>query len=423
MSNGCPTGYYSTYSKTCDTEKLMNEADTQPSAAKKGGGTLDVHRGDTYQFGYFLRKTDAHSVVIKTRRFILAPQLQTRNVAQSPRDLPAKASEKERRKRSAPQKKPAAAKPAQKSRKTKGKGRAIASESEEEIIDISDDGSDEGRDNDLVAAGSAPLRRSSRRTSVASGQYREDDEGEDPEADPMDDDIEMTNKTEDMPPPPKPLDRPAFDTLAQGLIAMDDDLNDARVKAEEAEVQLMPPDREPSEGKTPAPGDDASIPLEVDEEEKPKLALRLSYQGFNIHGRAICVIVEPYPPLRAPSTTRDLSLAPMGVVAPRAPSIAPADYIPPSVAAQHRARTPLFLPEDDRERSVTPAPWGQEERVLPPVPLFSEELSPPSFEDGGMYELSQILQSVGGYPAGAAEDDDEIDGAAFFGDADENRGL
>ena len=156
--------------------------------------------------------------------------------------------------------------------------------------------------------------------------------------------------------------------------------------------------------------------VEDDEEPKPKPILKLRYHGFSIHGRCLCVIVEPYPPLR--SGTRAPSLAPTGIIAPRAPSIAPPDFVPSGGAGQ-RERTPLFLPDFDRE--PTPAPSGM--RTLPPVPLFSESGEGSDDEDGGMVLFSQILRSVGDHPPGIAEDDDDIDGAVFFGDADETREL
>ena len=157
--------------------------------------------------------------------------------------------------------------------------------------------------------------------------------------------------------------------------------------------------------------------VDDDEEARPKPILKLHYHGFNIHGRCLCVIVEPYPPLR--SGTRAPSLAPTGLVAPgRAPSMAPPDFVPSGGAAQ-RERTPLFLPDLDRE--PTPAPSAM--RKLPPVPLFSESAEGSDDEDGGMVLFSQILRSVGDHPPGIAEDDDEIEGAVFFGDADEMREL
>ena len=44
-------------------------------------------------------------------------------------------------------------------------------------------------------------------------------------------------------------------------------------------------------------------------------------------------------------------------------------------------------------------------------------------DDGDMVLFSQILRSAGEHPPGIAEDDDEIDGAVLFGDADETREL
>jgi hypothetical protein len=55
--------------------KLKAEADAHlgpggPPNAKKG--TVDVHRGEFYQFCFFFRKTEPHSVLIKTRTFVAA---------------------------------------------------------------------------------------------------------------------------------------------------------------------------------------------------------------------------------------------------------------------------------------------------------------------------------------------------------------
>ncbi|KAI0284346.1 hypothetical protein BGY98DRAFT_1183677 [Russula aff. rugulosa BPL654] len=41
-----------------------------PASAKRG--TVDVHRGDTYQFAYFLRESEPYSVLL--RNFVLAPE-------------------------------------------------------------------------------------------------------------------------------------------------------------------------------------------------------------------------------------------------------------------------------------------------------------------------------------------------------------
>ncbi|KAL4266240.1 hypothetical protein AB1N83_002710, partial [Pleurotus pulmonarius] len=55
-------------------EKLRVENDSKKTTS--GKGTVDTHRGDNYQFCYFLRKTEPHSVVMKTRLFKAAPPRQ-----------------------------------------------------------------------------------------------------------------------------------------------------------------------------------------------------------------------------------------------------------------------------------------------------------------------------------------------------------
>ncbi|KAF8165242.1 hypothetical protein B0H34DRAFT_688426 [Crassisporium funariophilum] len=55
--------------------KLKAEADqlTGGSSAQKKA-SVETHRGDTYQFCYFIRKTEPHSVVIKSRHFRAVPR-------------------------------------------------------------------------------------------------------------------------------------------------------------------------------------------------------------------------------------------------------------------------------------------------------------------------------------------------------------
>jgi hypothetical protein len=165
----------------------------------------------------------------------------------------------------------------------------------------------------------------------------------------------------------------------------------------------------------------SEIELVVDEEEtKPKPLLQLTYQGFNIFGNCLCVVVEPWPPIRA--VPRAPSIAPMFSNAARAPDIAPPDFIPSGqVKSIERERTPLFLPDPDRGRSETPAPFSQG-RMLPPVPLFNDVVDREKDDIDGesLMEFSQALNYAGGQ-RGGLEDDDEMDGAVFFGDADETR--
>jgi hypothetical protein len=169
----------------------------------------------------------------------------------------------------------------------------------------------------------------------------------------------------------------------------------------------------------PAP----EIELVVDEEEtKPKPLLQLKYQGFNIFGNCLCIVVEPWPPIRAVS--RASSIAPIFSNAARASSIAPPNFTPSGqVEATHRERTPLFLPDLDRGMSETPAPFNQH-RVLPPVPPFNDPIDQgmDDISNDGLMEFSQALNYAGDH-RGGVEDDDEMDGAVFFGDADEAREL
>lgn len=284
-----------------------------------------------------------------------------------------------------------------------------------------------------AACGIAP-RRSTRKRNIVTGGYQEDasnggdgDVPHDPK-ETVDEDIEMAEHEAQVP-YEMANDAGMDDT---GLIAMDQSENTTpapvKVKSEQPEPTIpetisrpdspiaVDPDPPAAPLLTNRQAEPGSILVDSDEEEKPKPIMKLKYQGFSIGGRCLCVIVEPYPPL--PKAARALSLAPTGLTGPRAPSIAPADFI---LSGQQRGKTPLFLPEDD-DRETTPAPW--QGRMRPSLSRVQEAQDEADDEDdGGMLAYSQILQSVGEYATGAAEDDDDIEGAVFFGDADENREL
>lgn len=201
--------------------------------------------------------------------------------------------------------------------------------------------------------------------------------------------------------------KPAKDPVTQEPSNVEDEImGDAQG---DPDVAMAPP--EPIYDPPP----DIPFDLEIEEEEKPKPILQVRYQGFNIFGNCLCVVVEPWPPLRrathAPPVVPDVS---------RPPSMAPPERAP---VGRWRSETPLFLPEydEERERSVTPAPRRIPARTLPPVPLFDDE---DSYGDaGGMMEFSQVLNSGDGYRAGAIDDDEDMEGAVFFGDADEVKEL
>ncbi|KZT74327.1 hypothetical protein DAEQUDRAFT_761195 [Daedalea quercina L-15889] len=426
--------------------KLKEEANARlrpggPSNAKRG--TVDVHRGETYQFAYFLAETKQHSVLIKTRHFVPAPAPPP-GALPPPRPPSLVLSNKKGKKRTRASKKTPAPSQKTKQRKTKGKQRAIESD-EDVVIAIS---SDEGDEDDPAAAEqvkprppAAAPRRSARAKKIVADGYREQDEynevQEIAQVYDVDTDVDMAPSSGG---PPAGTTADSTTSALQlddsGLIAMDESGDTPTpqpvVKSETVEPS-MPLTGEPEPvrdiiaeqtAETAASSQAEAQPSlhEEEEEDKKKLALRLKYEGFNIQGHHLCVVVEPYPPIRGPA--RAPSLAPIfaNATTQRAPSIAPPDFVVSGGAAQ-REKTPLFLPEYDRERSVTPALSVARQRILPPVPLFNEGQEDSDSDDGGFMQFSQILKSVGQDQPGAMEDDDEMDGAIFFGDADETREL
>ena len=137
--------------------------------------------------------------------------------------------------------------------------------------------------------------------------------------------------------------------------------------------------------------DATAIDLEVDsEEEKPKPILNLTYQGFNIYGHCLCVVVEPWPVIR--SMTTSLSNR----------SVAGSSLFQQQISRPRDERSlPLFLPEEPQD----------------------EEISDGDSDPDGMMQFSQVLRSVGDSRAGAANDDEGMDGSVLFGDADEFKEL
>ena len=134
-----------------------------------------------------------------------------------------------------------------------------------------------------------------------------------------------------------------------------------------------------------------AIDLEVDfEEEKPKPILNLTYQGFNIYGHCLCVVVEPWPVIRSMTTSR---------------SVAGSSLFQQRTSRPRDERSSLFLPEELQEDEDT------------------IEISDEDSDSGGMMEFSQVLQNVGDSRPGAANDDEDMDGSVLFGDADEFKEL
>jgi hypothetical protein len=149
-----------------------------------------------------------------------------------------------------------------------------------------------------------------------------------------------------------------------------------------------------------------AIELEIEEdEEKPKPILGLTYQGFNIYGHCLCLVVEPWPVIRST------------VVPP---------ILDPRSNIRTQGQTPLFLPETghdinaELERPAEAAHVNQPylDRILNDGSVSDED------EDtGGMMDFSQVLHNIGDARPGAVNDDDDMDGSMLFGDADEFKEL
>ncbi|KAG5639258.1 hypothetical protein H0H81_004919 [Sphagnurus paluster] len=352
------------------TETNMILGNTAPS--KKG--MVDTHRGETYQFCYFFRKAEPHSVVVKARNFVALPSKKRPEMPPPP--LPSSSKSGKRKAKSVVE--GGSAEVVRKKRKTKGKGKA------RDERDISTSSHDEGGENTNPAP-----RRSQRQTKIHPGGYNELDDINDSTTD-------ATGATD--------IDRIDPIHSHNPSISGQGALNDMDV------------DAIPQPKNTPALSM-ATLELEVEEEEKPKLGLQLKYQGFGIYGHCLCVVVEPWPPMR--SVSRTPSVAPF---LDRGQSVGSTNPVPSGVSSFVREKTPLFLPDDWRGRSETP-----EVQYIPPTrssffdPRFLED-SESEDEDGGMILFSQVLNSAGDR-AGAAEDDESMDTGMFFGDADEVREL
>ena len=251
-----------------------------------------------------------------------------------------------------------------KKRKTSDKEQLQVDSDEEELQLRSDD---EDFDNQTsMNINDGHVRRSRRTNGKAAGTYVESDEEEG--------DIEMTPP---LPPQRSPSTRTAPPELYVSdtpTLIVEKNVSQEPSTTETQMVSTTKPLDAPLvsgdfEGSTPP-----EIELDVDEEEaKPKPTLQLTYQGFNIFGRCLCVVVEPWPPIRVAS--RPPFVAPLFSNVSGAPSIAHPDFISSGQrASMQRETTPLFLPDPDRGRSETPAPSGSG-RILPPVPLFNDAIA------------------------------------------------
>ena len=209
------------------------------------------------------------------------------------------------------------------------------------------------------------------------------------------------------------------------LIEIDDDfLDEMFMDAKELQVKAEPEEHVIPSAPAPKTIDEM---IEEDFEDKPKM-VSLSYSGFEIPGRYLCVIVEPYPPLPKEALNRARTLeppdvrfrAPSAVPRLKETSIAPSPLLAPdrgggvTSAVRFRSATPLFLPADD-ERERTPAPTtGPLGKAIPPVPLFNHDSDE---DEPDLLAFSQALANV--HRSSGGLDDGAEDAEYLRGDADE----
>lgn len=190
---------------------------------------------------------------------------------------------------------------------------------------------------------------------------------------------------------------------------MDNQLHEDGVKQEETDIILPPAET-----------------LSVDvEEDKPKMAMHLSYTGHHVAGRYICVVVAPWPPLRPDQLPPEPAVEPLESrfrVAPEVPRLQNIAEMPPNSRAgsvRFRSETPLFLPEDGLVRDETPAPTRHiQTRTLPPVPPFDNAASTATENDNtdNFMAFSQALANVQ-YQIGGSDSEEDY----MRGDADEEQ--
>jgi hypothetical protein len=192
-----------------------------------------------------------------------------------------------------------------------------------------------------------------------------------------DDEVEMTNRDEDL------------DESDEEYLPATEDANRTEEPEESLELEI------------------------VEEEEKPKPNLGLTYQGFNIYGQCLCIVVEPWPAARAMPF-------PLSLGSPRLASQMTLETQVSTHAKAHN--TPLFLPEEPDEVEIVEARSRVDRAYLDKV-LNTIEVSDDEDNMGGMMEFSQVLHNIGDSRAGAINDDDDMDGSVFFGDADEFKEL
>ncbi|CAE6422674.1 unnamed protein product [Rhizoctonia solani] len=359
-------------------ESHVGASGLSASAAKKAGqSVVEVHRGENYQFAYFLKPAESYDLLIKARDFVAVnappdPFELPREKSPTP-GLPNRRAPKNKKKRGPKAKSRVKATAAARKRKRV--------ESDEEDAEMSDTWSDldeeippsDDDQADILPPKAAPKRRSTRLKS-APQLHDVDEEMRD------ENDIGPPNTQDQSVPVVKLEPDDAADLENLLTIGADDEVISAPLS------------------QSPRPPSDTLVVEQ--EEEKPKQQLQLAYTGYMIPSRCLCVIAEPWPALPTPA-----QLASQVTKSRSKPAISSS----PS--------RPLFRPESDDEDEVS----GARVQRRSPTPEFDSD-----DEEARLRMFSQMINNVGERRSGLAVRGamDEFEDDALYGDADEEgRGV
>ncbi|KAG8825266.1 hypothetical protein FRC20_007525 [Serendipita sp. 405] len=338
--------------------------------SKNPKATVDVVRGEGYQFAFFFRKLEQHAILIKSRNFQMAPHSKTiPTTSNRLSDL---------------------------SNPTEPESQPTVRNRREKRTRVPD--SDEDEDSQMIIdQPQAPKPRTARRKKQRTLQ--------DSDSEPMIDDKDAD---------------PDF------APDKDSNFNDSGPTSMTAGIVIKDEEPDPILPRSPS---GFSRAIDVDEDEKPKMAMHLSYSGYHIPGRHLCVIVEPYPPLRPdqlpiiePEKAPELRFK----VPTSIPRLQTVDKVPLNSRegpTRLRSETPLFLPEDEDEYTDERMPMSDAKgkgRQLPPVPMFKGRVNDEDSDDDGngdtgLIAFSQSLANVR-YQIGGSDSEEDY----LRGDADEN---
>ncbi|CAE6438059.1 unnamed protein product [Rhizoctonia solani] len=361
-------------------ESHIGASGLSASAAKKAGqSVVEVHRGENYQFAYFLKPAGSYDLLIKARDFVAV------TTSPDPLDLPEERDptpEPPTTRRTAKKKKRALKGKSRPKVSAAAKKRKRVEDSDEEDAEMSESWSDldeeippsEEDEAGTIPSGTAPTRRSARHKGV-------------PQVHDIDEETQDVNSAN----PPDAPDQPApvVKSEPDDTIGLENLLT-ISVDDEVTPVPLSQSPRPPSD----------TLVVEQ-EEEKPKQELQLTYTGYMVPSRCLCVIAEPWPALPTPAQL--------------ASQVTKTRSKPPTKSSPKVTR-PLFRPESEDE----------DEPPNAHAPRRSLTPESDSDDEARLRMFSQMINKVGERRSGVAAQGamDEFEDDALYGDADEEgRGI